>query len=390
MKKLHIFYIFAIALSLFFIPAPANAQNTVQCGQTIQGEFSYDEEIHEYSIELDENFVLYAIGLVDELDREVMKIDVQIFAPNGRQLADPWYADLIYAVTSIPDTGTYTILAQGYSNYGGGYTLYVSCIDTTGSVITDSRYVQELKCGEIVESYFEIDQEAHSYFVNLSSGDKIIVTGEVKQGYEETINLDVRIFAPNGRQLVDPWYGDRIEASTTIVDSGTHLVLAEGYGNYGGKYKLYVKCILSNGTIVQPGDVSSDSVTDKTAGEDNLPAPDNFSNIITLPLPDNGSTNGIIKPDDTDVLGFAFEASADDVLDLTYTRSSGNLNLGLVVLSAKNDEIIFQASLITTKTLSTQIVLPSSGEYIIGVFRIDPLPSGAKPTAFQLQGILNP
>jgi len=43
---------------------------------------------------------------------------------------------------------------------------------------------------------------------------------------------------------------------------------------------------------------------------------------------------------------FTFNATAGDTLDLSYTRVSGNRNLGLVVLSAENERFC-QASLVT-------------------------------------------
>ena len=80
--------------------------------------------------------------------------------------------------------------------------------------------------------------------------------------------------------------------------------------------------------------------------------------------------------------------SAGDTLDLSYTRRSGNMNLGLVVLS-ENNEVFFQASLVTSESLSTTFTLPTAGTYTIGVFRISLVePDAVEPTVFQLQGAL--
>ena len=60
------------------------------------------------------------------------------------------------------------------------------------------------------------------------------------------------------------------------------------------------------------------------------------------------------------------------------------------VLSA-NNEVVFQASLVTSESLSTRLTLPSAGQYTIGVFRIDLLPPASpEATAFQITGTLNP
>lgn len=97
-----------------------------------------------------------------------------------------------------------------------------------------------------------------------------------------------------------------------------------------------------------------------------------------------------ITPAGGETIGFTFDANAGDTLDLSFTRLSGNLNLGLAVLSA-NNEVVYQASLVTSQTMTTRFTLPSTGRYSIGVFRIDLLPPAApEATAFQIQGVLNP
>ena len=62
------------------------------------------------------------------------------------------------------------------------------------------------------------------------------------------------------------------------------------------------------------------------------------------------------------------------------------MNLGLVALS---ENIFFQASLVTSESLSTTFTQPEAGEYTISVFRISQVePEEVEPTVFQLQGRL--
>lgn len=60
--------------------------------------------------------------------------------------------------------------------------------------------------------------------------------------------------------------------------------------------------------------------------------------------------------------------------------------------STKGDEEgcgIFQASLVTSESLATQVTLPTAGQYTIGVFRISLVePDAVAPTVFQLRGSL--
>lgn len=59
------------------------------------------------------------------------------------------------------------------------------------------------------------------------------------------------------------------------------------------------------------------------------------------------------------------------------------MKLGLAVLS-ENNEVFFQASLVTSESLSTLLTLSAAGQYTIGVFRINLV----EPAVFQIQGSL--
>jgi len=66
------------------------------------------------------------------------------------------------------------------------------------------------------------------------------------------------------------------------------------------------------------------------------------------------------------------------------------MNFGLVVLSESN-EVFFQASLVTSESLSTRFTLLATGQYTIGVFRISLVepavvePAVVEPTVFQIK-----
>ena len=100
--------------------------------------------------------------------------------------------------------------------------------------------------------------------------------------------------------------------------------------------------------------------------------------------------SGAVTPNGGEILGYLFEAEADDTVQIDFTRLSGNANLGIVVIN-ENSDVIFQSSLVTTQTLTTQFTVPSAGEYTAGVFRIDLLPpDNPEATAFQMRVEVNP
>jgi hypothetical protein len=172
-------------------------------------------------------------------------------------------------------------------------------------------------------------------------------------------------------------------------------------GSYFGAYAIRIGCTMRDGTVIEPGDTLPDStgsgndtavVTAPIFSGTGFPglAPVDFANAFKLPLSLGTAMPGQIPPSGESVLGLTFDASAGDTFALDFARTSGNLNLGVVVLSA-NNEVVFQASLVTSQSLSTRLTLPSAGQYTIGVFRIDLLPPAApEATQFQITGTLNP
>ena len=169
----------------------------------------------------------------------------------------------------------------------------------------------------------------------------------------------------------------------------------------GGVYTLYIGCTLADGTIIKPGDLptptpqpttpassTGSSTTFSGHGFPGLP-PVDFSNAVKVHL-QNGTNDGTIPISGDTILGYTLAAKKGDVLDLAFTRVSGNLNLGLVVLSPDN-KVFYQASLVNTDTMDARFTLTTQGLYTIGIFRIDLIPpDNPQETSFTIQGKLNP
>jgi hypothetical protein len=179
--------------------------------------------------------------------------------------------------------------------------------------------------------------------------------------------------------------------------------------NYYGAYTIYLGCTLRDGTRIEPGQAASEvqpppnaeasnsnasiSITSTPSftgyGFRGLPSVD-FSSAFILPYTVGTLFPGQIPATGPGVIGFTLNATANDILDLKFDRTSGNLNLGVVVLFGQ-DQVLFYGGLIASNTLSTTLTLPSDGQYTIGVFRVDLVPPAApEATAFQVLGTLNP
>ncbi|MEO8611125.1 MAG: PPC domain-containing protein [Chloroflexota bacterium] len=300
--------------------------------------------------------------------------------------------------------------------------LLSALIFLTSAANTLAQQAAPVQCGSIIESELINDgANPQDYTIQLAPGDTLDIRLEPVGG---TLDLEFFVLSPVGENIelssLDGKYsnpsnygnrpfdyahdGQVEEGSTPILSArGSYTIRVRGYVSQDiGLYTLYVGCTLRDGTIILPGDVaptallsgensSSPSATLAFSGT-GFPglAPVDFSSVAKIPLPAGIAMSGGITPTGGEILGYTLDGNAGDTLDLTFTRLSGNLNLGLVVLSADN-KVVFQASLVSSTTLNSRFTLPSAGTYTIGVFRIDLIPPAApEATAFQVQGTLNP
>jgi hypothetical protein len=277
-----------------------------------------------------------------------------------------------------------------------------------------------VECGTIVPREFFHNAEEQAFAINVDAG-TILDVSVVPLGQLNTFiiitgptNLGVAVsnaqMTPNEVRVVTLEPQPRITTSK-LGSTGTYTirvvntkfvharayVFAEdrydmGYHPGGiGAYSLYIGCTLPDGRIIKPGNptppvLPSDDVEPPAFGFPGLD-PVDFAGAEPLPL-EIGS--GRINSNSNEVEAFYFEADAGDILQLDLQRRAGNLNLGLVVLSAEN-QVVSYGGLITGDTFSTRITLPSTGQYTIGVFRVELLPpADPQATAFQITGTLNP
>lgn len=264
----------------------------------------------------------------------------------------------------------------------------------------------EIQCGDILENNFAQNGEKHKYIINLNAGEKIILSA---QALGDTLKLGLSLYDPANNQIMWTYSSNNPSYTSGVLSAtGNYTILAANDGGVG-VYTLYVECTKRDGTIIKPGAAQTpipvipatespaeaapppQAATPEFAdvGFPGVP-PVDFSNVVRLNLANGVPISATLAPGFEDIVGFIINAEPDDVLDLTYTRLSGNLNLGLVVLFPKN-QVYFQSSLVTSDRLNTRLTLPVAGQYTIGVFRINLVePATPEDTAFELIGRLNP
>ena len=266
---------------------------------------------------------------------------------------------------------------------------------------------REVECGDIIESEFYQNRETHTYILSMKPKESFTVSIE---STGEHLESRIKLYGPTGILLAESSGLKKAPSveSGILSARGTYniLVTNENLSSSGGVgvYTIYVGCKTINGTInpgssfqTKPTPAPLPTPTPRSAIPADAPdftgtgfpglASVDFADAVTVPLLLDKEMIGVI-PLDNQILGFTLDAAAGDTLDLSYTRVSGNMNLGLVVLS-ENNKVFFQASLVTSESLATRFTLPEAGQYTIGVFRIRLVePAAVEPTVFQVQGSL--
>lgn len=265
-----------------------------------------------------------------------------------------------------------------------------------------------VQCGSIIDGEFAQERDEHIYAINLAPGDRLNVSGETVGDYLKfAMSIDApttgRIADTGSLNLVYRNHGYARDTPTIqtgeLSERGVYSITLYPIGP--GLYTLFVGCTLRDGTVIKPGDAITETTSSSTSssapavqtfsgvGFPGLP-PVDFSAVAKIPMIAGTPMTGVITPTGGEILGYTLDASGGEVVDLSISKLSGNLNLGVVVLSADN-EVVFQASLVTSQSLTTRLTLPSPGQYTIGVFRIDLLPPASpEATAFQVQATINP
>jgi hypothetical protein len=280
------------------------------------------------------------------------------------------------------------------------------------------------QCGNIIEGSFSANFEEHPYKVEMRSGEildvsvvpfgnqlttGIFITGPTNIGiiYSDGrgdsnnvhwINVELEPKANTGALSASGEYTIRLvnfsQGLSSVYTFAEDAYKRGGHASGGvGDYLLYIGCTLRDGTVINPGDVLP--VPEPTSPAPPSPAgselaPTSLPGAASIPLTSGSPFTSTISAEGIPPYTFTLSALSGDTLALQVDRTSGNLNLGVVVLSPAS-EVLFYGGLIASNTVSASLTLPTDGQYIIGVFRVDLVPPATpEATTFQVLGTVNP
>jgi hypothetical protein len=379
------------ALLLLALPVFVHGQEnaTVQCGDTVSGNFDVADDEVEFYIDLNGGDVLELSGTSSSA-----QFVIQFHAPPDwtQRLGESAPLSLNPALTTIPAPaqGTYNVEVDnnkdGVSGGLGAFSLQIRCQQGQSS--------EQLECGDTILGQFDTPDDEVEYFINLNAGDVLVLSGT----------------APNAQFVIQfhapPDWTERLGESaplsfapalTTVPapTQGTYNVEADnnkgGVSGGLGLFGLQVGCIVQNGDVlIVPAErircVLCTIAGGTEAGGGNrasvLRLPDTGS-LDSTPLSLNSSANGVISRDGSELFIYTVEFTGTGTISLDLTRTSGNLDLGMAVIQGSS--ILYQVGLLDSDTTQLRLVQLQEGEYTIVVYQVSVLlPTSPEETTFTL------
>ena len=372
---------FELTLTSGNLPTDATtseADGVIVYGQTISGTIDDNQPEFFYTFEGNEGDVVTIELTATSGDLDTV---LGLFSPNDELLDSNDDIDLFgdnfnsaLENVRLPETGTYVIVATRFEGADGftrgdfNLTLSVETggtpddTDTTDTplVTTDS---DSLTYGDTASSSLDSTTFAESYTFDGHEGDVITVEMTAASGNLDTL---IVLLSPDGEELIA---NDDIDFSTTnsqiveftLPETGTYTILATRYelenGLTSGDYILTLTGIPN--TIVNNN-------TD-TGGEVSGNPPQNTPNGNASRLNYGDASVGEINSQNLEDR-FVFEGSAGDVVTITMSASSGDLDAYISLLNADGVEIAFNDNNIKSPDQNAAIIgfkLPNDGTYTI-------------------------
>jgi hypothetical protein len=230
------------------------AQGTipVTCGDVIEGEF-LDSGSHRFSIRLTQGTKLLAWAERDGSYSEV-SMEFDLYGPRENRLTGTPRNSAINLYTDpLPESGLNDLKLYNADSDGGDYILYISCVDESGSLISNDRFNTMAQCGNTFSRNFP-KSEVHRYFINLNSDDILSVLAERNGSYSE-VSMEFDLYGPRENRLAGTPRNSTISLETDpLPRSGLYHVNIYNSDSEGGDYNFYISCV-QNGRNIQAGTV---------------------------------------------------------------------------------------------------------------------------------------
>ncbi len=276
-------------------------------------------------------------------------------------------------------------------------------------VPVNAQSARSLNCGDIIEGELTPNDSMHEYTINVQAGTTIdIIVEPIGNAFNPYLLFydsgggEFALANANKAGVAEQLLDYQISSTNSKLSVYGAFPNSEGRyasaGEYFGAYIASLGCTLRDGTVINAGDAAPPAVSNLTSpsslasvfsgtGFPGL-APVDFTNGITIPFTAGVPNTGSVSSGFEGVFGFTLDVNAGETYAFDFSKISGNLNLGIAILSPDN-KIVFYGGMIASSRLATDVLFPSAGQYTIGVFRVDLLPPDTlEATAFQVTATL--
>ena len=208
---------------------PGNAL-PIKFGEAISASISLQSEADTYTFPASAgDTILVRMG---KISGNNFQHEARLYAPNGALLSQGSHSS--YAVEFsyvLPENGMYSVIAcDDIGIYFGSYFITVQRVNNPGNAL-------RIEFNETVYTSIDFPGEADT-FTFLASVDDVILVEMNKVG-GNTLDPEIRLYGPNGNELIKDWDYTTAEFSYMVPMSGLYTVLAcDNMGNEYGSYEI--------------------------------------------------------------------------------------------------------------------------------------------------------
>jgi len=288
------------------------------------------------------------------------------------------------------------------------YLMALTLLTILNTVMLTSQAQSTVVCGDVFEAEIALQEvdTGHYYDFDANAGDTVNFSSIP---FSNASTIGIYIYDPSGDNVANTntFSGGEVASINNFIipASGRYQLRVYERNERPAAYSICLGCTLRDGTVIEPGQivVETDTSTDTSSttsssssaqqpiftgfGFPGLQAVD-FSNGVTVPMQFGTPNVGSLSAGFQGIFGYSFNGQAGQALNLAFTRTSGNLNLNIALISADN-QVIFQTVLVAGNTFTTSLILPVDGDYTLGVSIVDlvspPMPEN---TGFRIDATL--
>ena len=363
------FLLSAMLCVLFFISLSIQSQSipVLTCGDTLADRFVDNDLSHTYAVDIDSGTILVIQADPLPLDSS-LDLSLELLNNNGSLILNNPFAPSDRAgVIETPEllsSESYELIVE--SDQAGDYQLFISCVDESGDVISDNNLVQSLSCGEQVDNTMIRSDEFQRYYIFLKADTVIDVFLDALYGDFAEMTFEIGLYSPTNQEIdgISEMFKDtqRAISNQAITVGGLYRLYVRGFDSTDENYRLSLDCTLPDGNIAI-SDAGSRRVLEPTLLSES--STDTEDETTPTNLIEGVPNTGQFTPENNNI-AYHFTGNFDETITLHYMRVRGEGIVNLA-LEAPDGEILFDSTLSISDTLSTQMALPQTGDYLLSL-----------------------